>query len=309
MNRRVLVLGSTGFVGKATMTKLNNMNEISSIGVSRENGLDLRNLQELTQFLRENPVDVIINCAAHVGSVHYVEKYAADIISDNATMIINMYRAVAEVNKKIRVINPVSNCSYPGEKHDLIESEWMAGPVHDSVFAYGFSRRLMYVTAKSFYQQHGIHSVNWLVPNTFGPGDHCDPNKVHALNGMIIRMIKAKKEKQKTFEIWGTGKPIREWAYIDDVTNILTQSMFMENPITYPINFGQKFGISIKDSANIIKKHLNFSGDLIFNDKYKDGAPVKIMDNGEIKKKLPDYKFFDHEEGVKNTINYYMELV
>ena len=80
---------------------------------------------------------------------------------------------------------------------------------------------LFEMISQVYFQQYGVKSINLLIPNTFGPGDDIDPNKTHALNGMIIRMIKAKMNKSDEFEIWGSGNPVREWAYVDDVADIL----------------------------------------------------------------------------------------
>ena len=82
--------------------------------------------------------------------------------------------------------------------------------------------------------------MNFLIPNTFGPGDSTDTNRTHALNGMIMRMLEAKKRGDAEFEIWGTGKPIREWAYIDDVTKILIEGIETKEDLIEPVNLGQK---------------------------------------------------------------------
>jgi GDP-L-fucose synthase len=304
MTNKILVLGGTGFIGKHVVNILQKNNH-SVLAASRATGLDLHNYNNLHTYLAEHNPDVIFNCAAHVGSLHYVTTYAAQVIHDNMQMALNMYKAVAETCPKARVINPLSNCSYPGNLDVQSESDWWKGEVHESVFAYGNAKKFIYVLAQCYKKQHAITSINFLVPNTFGPGDSIDPNKTHALNGMIIRMIEAQKQGASEFEIWGTGNPIREWAYVDDVVNILMQGMYTQEDLTYPINLAQNKGFSIKQSAEFIAEALGFTGKLKFNTQYPDGAPVKILDNTNFKKLFPNFVFSDHKKGIAETVSYY----
>ena len=115
----------------------------------------------------------------------------------------------------------------------------------------------------------GIKTYNFLVPNAFGPGDSTDPNKVHALNGMIIRMILAKMEGQTEFEIWGTGAPVREWIYVEDVAKLFKQALTLNMDLTYPINLGQQQGYSIRESAELIASSVGFKGELVFRADYQ----------------------------------------
>ncbi len=303
-NLKILVLGGSGFVGSNLVKALKTTNH-TIFSASRSNGTDLLNYNSTEKCLTEIKPDIIFNCAAHVGSVHYVTKFAADVIRDNMQMTLNLYQAVSKICPTAKIINPLSNCSYPGESAVQLESEWWDGEVHDSVFSYGNAKKFLYVVSKCYKKQYKINSVNFLIPNTFGPGDSADPNKTHALNGIIIRMLKAKKDNSPKFEIWGTGKPIREWAYIDDVVKLMMKGIFIESDLVYPINLGQKKGYSIKESAKFVAEALGYKGKLYFNTDYQDGAMVKILDNKKFKKLFPNFKFFDHKKGIQNTVNYY----
>ena len=305
---KILILGGHGFVGRSVANELKGTgNQIYQM--SRQDGLDLRNYNTTKKYFRKIMPDAIINVAAHGGSLHYVTEYAADVIDDDIQMSLNIYRAVKEICPKTRIVNPLSNCSYPGDSKIQKENEWWKDEVHPSVFSYGNYKRFLYVISKCYNMQYNIKSINLLVPNTYGPGDSTDPNKTHALNGMIIRMLKAKNNNEKKFEIWGTGKPVREWAYITDVASILVKSMNITEPAIYPINFGQNRGYSIKESAKLIAKALNFKGKLFFNTDYQDGAPIKILDNQKFIKIFPKFEFFDHYEGIKETVKYYKKQI
>lgn len=307
-HKKILVLGGHGFVGQNLIAVLKQTGH-EVLVASRADGLDLTDYASTEKKFNEIMPDIIFNCAAHVGSVHYVTKYAADIINDNVQMSLNIYKATAVACPQAKIFNLLSNCSYPGSADIQIESEWWNGPVHDSVFSYGNSKKILYVISKCYTKQHGIQSVNFLVPNTFGPGDSVDPNKTHALNGMLIRMIKAQKDNDTQFEIWGTGSPIREWAYIDDVVHILIQSMDLSLDLLEPINIAQNKGYTIKESAHFIAEALNFKGELVFNTKYPDGAPVKILDDHKFREVFPNFVFFDHKQGIKNTADYYKSIL
>lgn len=305
----VVVFGGNGFIG-THLTKTLKDQGYSVHAVSRSAGnIDLTDLGAVKNFLKQtNPV-AVFNCAAHVGSVHYVTAHAAEVWQDNLQMTLNLYQAVADVCPQATIVNPLSNCSYPGDSTKQKEHEWLNGPVHDSVFAYGNAKRLVYYTAKCYNKQHSIKSIHFLVPNTFGPGDSTDPNKTHALNGMIIRMIQAKRNGDKTFEIWGTGTPIREWAYVQDVVTIMAKSIKMESDFLYPINIAQNHGYSIRESAEAIAEALGFEGELVFNTNYQDGAKVKVMNDDEFRKHFPDFSFYNHKQGIKETAAYYESVL
>ncbi len=301
---KIVVLGGTGFVGESVVEELT-LSDYRPISLSRRNGLDLMNLEKSRQKIYEIKPDVIINCAANVGSLHYVTEFAADVIHDNSQMILNIYRIVKDVCPDVKIINPVANCSYPGELNIYIEENYWNGPVHDSVWSYGNSRRSLVIISKCYHIQYGIKSINFIVPNAYGPGDSLDPYKTHALNGLVIRMLKAKKLNNKDFDIWGSGKPIREWIFVKDIARIFKYAIENINLQIEPINLAQNTGYSIKEIAQIIKNLINYNGNLVFNTKYQDGALKKIMDDKLFREKVGNFVFTDLEIGIAETVKFY----
>tara|TARA_Y100001963_G_scaffold158206_1_gene257029 strand:- start:822 stop:1739 length:918 start_codon:yes stop_codon:yes gene_type:complete len=303
----VLVLGSTGFIGKSLINRLKE--EPSNVtGVSRSGGLNLLDYEQTKQCLASVRPDIIYNVASHGGSLHYVKEFAASVYSDNLQMGLNLYRALDELNSTAKIVQPFSNCSYPGNSSVQNEENWLNGAVHPSIFSFGNSKRSLYYLSECYKQQHDISTVNLLLPNTYGPGDSIDPNKTHALNGMIIRMLKAKKAGDSEFVVWGTGSPVREWCYVDDFVEAMVQATSFED-MEYPVNIGQEKGYSIAESAQLIKKACGFEGEIVFDTKYPDGDAVKILGSSKLSDILPDFEFFDHEEGIRNTVKYYEDKV
>ena len=300
---KFLILGHTGFVGKNLYNFLSGKGH-DVVGLSTDD-CDLRNYQDFRDVMVNiGNVDVIYNLAANVGSVHYVTAYAADVISDNSLMAINLYKVVHELCPTATIVNPLSNCCYANGSTLQDEEEWLSGPVHPSVFSFGNFKRVLFYVSRCYEIQHNIKTVNLMFPGIYGPGDSTDPNKVHALNGMIIRMLETIKEEKPQFEIWGTGKPIREWIYIDDVCEVMAQASRLDS-MTSPVNIAQGTGFAIAETGACIAKATEYTGELVFNTDYQDGAPIKILGTGRFEDLFEGYKFFDHEEGIRHTVEYY----
>ena len=124
----------------------------------------------------------------------------------------------------------------------------------------------------------------------------------------FLLAIQAKKAGDKEFVVWGTGSPVREWAYVDDFIEAMVLAMNIDH-MEYPLNIGQEKGYSIAESAALIKKACGFEGNIVFDTQYTDGDPVKILGKNKFKETFPNFEFYDHEEGISNTVGYYLERV
>ena len=307
---KVLILGGTGFIGKNLVNYFTkkDMLEYNVKVVSRQSGVDILNYEEISKCVSEFKPHYIFNLASHGGSLHYVKEFAADVVSDNIQMALNIYRSVKENASNCRIITPFSNCSYPGSSNTQVEENWLDGDVHPSIFSFGNSKRSIYYLSKCYYEQYGIKSINLLFANTYGPGDSCDPNHTHALNGMIIRMLQAQRNSDKEFVVWGTGSPVREWTYVDDFIKALVLAMDIDH-LEYPLNVGQGRGYSIKESANLIKDSIGFDGNIVFDTTKMDGDPVKVMSRDNFVKQFTDFDFYNHKKGIDKTVEYYKEVL
>ncbi len=303
--KKILVLGGNGFMGKNIQDTFKDTDH-EMFYESRVTGFDLNNYEITFNKLSDINPDIIIYASANVGSIGYVSKYSADVINDNTQMYLNLYKSVAQFNTKIVIINPISNCSYPGIIDVQHEDMWWDGAIHDSVESYGMAKKLGFILSECYGKQYGIKTINLIVPNAYGPNDYINEERTHAMNGIIMRMIKSMNSRDSDFLIWGSGTPIREWIYMPDMARIIKD--IIENEmydLPNPINIGQEHGVSILDSVNMTKDTLGYDVELIFDKNKQDGAPIKVLGSRLFNKHFPNFKFTDVSDGIKNTIEYY----
>ena len=208
------------------------------------------------------------------------------------------------------LINPIANCAYPGNLENYNEADFWQGKVHQSVTAYGNIRRLSVVLDECYTMQYGYRSISLLVPNMYGSYDSPDPNKAHALNALISKVVKAKNENQYQLEVWGSGIAIREWLYVKDCARVFAE--VIERISSYgfaePLNIAQNFGLSIRELVDIIVTESDFKGEIVWNRNMSDGAPRKVMNDTRFRKVFPEFKFTDLKIGIKETIEYYQSI-
>jgi GDP-L-fucose synthase len=307
---KVLILGGDGFVGTNVKNVLEEQG-FSCVIASRKTGVDFRNLKEVVSMYKKTQPSVIVNCAAHVGSLNYVTQHAADVAIDNTKMIMAIYEGLVISGINPLIINPIANCAYPAKADTFIEDNWWDGHLHRSVLSYGSTRRTLWTISECFNMQYQIRSISLLVPNMYGEFDSCDPNKAHALNALISKFVKAEKINQPRLEIWGSGIAIREWLYAKDFGRIVAEIIrdpFMIG-LDEPLNIAQNFGLSVKELVRLIQRSFHYEGEIFWNFNMPDGAPKKVMDDRKFKKVFPDFKFISLQEGIDNTIKYYKKVI
>ena len=300
---KILLVGSGGFLGNHVKTILNN--EYDTFEITGKKQIDITKYDKLDKYLSKLKPDIVINCAAFVGGISYGYKYPARMLYENSTMAINLYRA-SQKNKVKKLINPISNCAYPRNLTTYKEENFFDGPPDDSVYNYGIAKRLFVQLGKSFYQEKNFSSVNVVVSNMYGPNDHFDIERSHALGAIIKKVHDAKINNYKEVELWGTGKPIREWLYVDDGAKALIKSINLESGHHF-FNVGVEKGISILELAEIIKDKISWDGKFVLDTSKPDGVLEKKVDGTRGEEKLnwkPETSLID---GIQTTVNWYID--
>lgn len=301
-NNMILVTGATGFLGKRVCRLLKN-SHIEYTPTSISLGTDLRDEKQTMDLFDSVRPDFVLNCASYVGGIQFGLKHEAEIFKNNSLIITNLFEACRKYRVK-KLVNPISNCVYPSESTLFKEDEIWNGPLHESVFVYGMIRKMSYVASYAYQRQYGLKTINIILSNMYGPEDHFEEERSHALGALIMKFINAREKKNKEVIVWGTGSPVREWLHIDDGAEAMLRSLDIVN-YTKPINIGIAQGISIKDLALLIKRITKYNGNIVFDKTKMDGAPFKTVD-GSIGHKLLNWKpTKDLEEGVKETVEWY----
>lgn len=304
IKQKVLVAGGTGFLGRRLRKKLKEK-KIDFITTSLSLGVDFRNLNQTLNFFKKHKPDIIIHAATFVGGIKFGLDHIGEVNYFNTIMTANLIEA-ARIARVDRFISPISNCSYPSvvSRH-FKEDEFWDGPLHPSVVAYGMVRKAQIIQTYAYAKQYGMKFVNLILPNMYGPEDHFDEERSHALGALLMKIVRAKLDNIPQVTVWGTGKPVREWLYVDDGAEALIKAIDVDHFVD-PINIGIGKGISIKDMAEYIKNIAGYKGKLVFDKTRPDGAPYKIMNVEKCKKIFKWLPETDFEEGVKRTYEWYI---
>jgi GDP-L-fucose synthase len=306
--RSVLVLGGHGFAGRHVAEAFAGSPHTVHVR-SRRDGLDVRETEAVRRTLIELTPDVVVHCAATVGSLNWVTERAAEVFHDNLRMLLSLYRAVAELpgGRRPVIVNPVANCGYPGHLELYREEDFWNGPVHPSVLSYGNTRRMMLVAGDCYGMQHGVRSIQLLTPNMYGPYDSTDPNKAHAVNALVGKLVKAAAEEKGSFEVWGSGAAVREWLYAGDFGRLIVDVVDRLDSSAFdrPVNLAQRRGVSIRELVDLLVAELGYRGRVVWDRARPDGAPRKVMDDTRFRVVFPGFRFTDLAEGIRRTAAHY----
>lgn len=300
---RILILGHTGFLGSGVYNHFLSKNWDVS-GISRSNGFDLTDPSTLIDLSKEQSFDVVVNCAAHVGGIAYGLENQKSIFEDNLQMMINIFRFASEMG--VYLVNPISNCAYPAELAEFKEESFWNGATDKSVQVYGEIRRLTLIASAAYRSNTSLRVLNICFPNLYGPGDHKDPKRAHALGALTNKFVTATRLESDEVVVWGSGKPVREWLFVDDAVNAITQCILLDIESEL-LNIGCGKGISIADLAEILKSRTGFKGQIIYDNTKPDGDSIKIM-NSDISKEILDWSPpTSLQEGIQKTIAWYRQ--
>ena len=299
----ILVLGAAGFLGKRVCRRLEALGRPYA-ATSKSLGLDLRERQPTLEYFEQIKPEYVINCAAFVGGIQFGYKHPVELFRNNLLMSLNLLEAANRSGVR-RMVNPISNCAYPGAAMLFKEEEFWNGPLHESVLVYGFVRKASWVGSWAYGRQTGLDVLNLILSNMYGPEDHFEEERSHALGALIMKMVRAKREGLPQVVVWGTGNPVREWLHVDDAVEALLRGLDAA-ATSEPVNVGIGRGISIRDLAVLIQKLVGYQGELLFDPARPDGAPFKTVDGTRGLQHLGWRPERNLEQGVAETIEWYL---
>ena len=305
-NKRIVVTGGGGFVG-SHIVKMLKRRGCHNIDVPRtKEGYDFRDFDNVMSYFEEKKPEVVFNCAAHQGGIGYQQKYPGAIYYDNLIMGAHTMEAARRAGVE-KYVNIIAACSYPGEYEGGVMTEdiYWNGPLHPTVAHYGITKKVQVIQGECYKRQHGFNSVHIILTNMYGPNDHFEPERSHALAALLTKFHDAKVRNKPFVVIWGTGKPIREWLYVEDGAegSVLATEKYDE---VEPFNIGTGTGCSITELANIIKEIVGYEGEMKYDTSKPDGAMKKVMDVTRMKKILRWEPETSLREGISKTYEWYL---
>ena len=313
INSKIYVSGHSGMVGSAIIRELKKQ-EFTNIIYRSHTSLDLTNQREVTKFFKSEKPNYVFLSAAKVGGIQANNIYRAQFLYENLMIQSNVINAAHEVGvKKLMFLG--SACIYPRNSTQPIKEEYLLTDTLESTNEpYAIAKIAGIKLCENYYHQYGNDFLSVMPNNLYGPNDNFDLETSHVLPALMRKFHVAKKNKIDKVEIWGTGKPLREFLHVDDMAEASVFVMNLDNdivqqetsPMLSHINVGTGVGIAIKDLALIIKKLVNYRGDFIFNTSKPDGTMSKVIDVKKINSFGWKYKV-PLDEGIKILYDWYLK--
>tara|TARA_B100001113_G_scaffold46694_1_gene33348 strand:+ start:22139 stop:23086 length:948 start_codon:yes stop_codon:yes gene_type:complete len=304
---KVLIVGANGLVGSSCKNILKNSKYVSELHTSTREDTDLFKLDETKKLIDLTKPDVLIIAAAKVGGIYANNTMRYEFIMQNLKINMNLLEACA-VNNKIKIINLGSSCIYPLNAMDPIgEEEFMDGKLEPTNSPYAMAKLTSIEIGRALSHQFGHSVINLMPTNLYGPNDYFSDLNSHVIPALMLRMHKSKINNENNFEIWGSGKPLREFLFVDDlaycIENIITKDL---NEDLYNVGSGEE--VSILELGEKIKKTIGFAGNLSFDTSKPDGNPRKLLNSTRIQSTgwKPTVSL---DEGLRITYQWFLENI
>ncbi len=275
-NAKIFVAGHRGMVGSALVRKLQALGYTQVITRSRQE-LDLLNQQAVHDFMHAERPDYLFIAAAKVGGIQANNVYRADFIYQNLIIEANLIHSAHTAGVQ-RLMFLGSSCIYPKlAPQPLKEDYLLTGPLEPTNEPYAIAKIAGIKLCEAYNDQYGRQYISVMPTNLYGPNDNYDLNNSHVLPALIRKAHEAKQQGQASLTVWGSGTPMREFLYADDLADACVY--LMETDYSGPlVNIGTGQDITIRQLAETIVKVVGFQGDLSFDASKPDGTPRKLMD-------------------------------
>ncbi len=298
----LLVTGGTGLVGNALQKVCP-----EAIYVSSKDYDLMKEAEVKAMFEKYKPANVI-HLAARVGGIIDNMNHPAQFIYQNILM--NTYLVhYANKYKVKKLIGLISNCAYPDkvEKYPMVENQLHDGPPTVTNFSYAYSKRTLEVQIKAYRSQYECNYFSVIPCNLYGPHDKFDENKSHFLVALIRKIYNAKKNKRRIIRLLGTGKPLRQYLYSEDLAEILLL-LLEKYDGEGPVNIASKENLSIAQIAKIALKATKSSNlELVFDESSPDGQYRKDLCNDRLFNIIDNFRFTSLSDGIKRTYEWFKE--
>ena len=305
-NKNILLFGSNGLVG-SSVKKLFETDENVNLIAATRNDADLFDFESTKNIIKNNNPEIIINSAAKVGGIYANNKYRTDFLLNNLKININILEACIGF-PDIKIINLGSSCIYPlNAPNPIKETSFLDGKLEETNSPYAIAKITAIELGKSLNLQFGNKVINLMPTNLYGPRDNFSDLNSHVIPGLLQRIHNAKSKNEDSVDIWGSGSPLREFMYVDDLADAI--KYVISNNIEHELlNVGSGEEISIKSLAELISEIVGFNGNLIFDSSMPDGNPRKLLDSTLITNLGWSAKT-SLEKGLKLTYDWYVKNI
>jgi len=294
----VLVTGGSGFLGRRLQKYKSEWNYVSSTQYNLINSYDCERM-----FSDFKP-DAVVHLAARVGGIKENFENQAEFFYQNVMMNTNIIHAAHQAEIP-RVLSALSTCAFPDKMptYPFNEFDLLRGPPAETNLSYGYAKRMLHIQCVSYREQYGVNYSTFCPSNLYGPDDHFDSENSHFVSSLISKV--AKLNDGDTLELWGTGRPLRQQLYVDDMCRIIP-ILLEEHNSDVPLIVAPDENLSINEMANILIKQLNKNIKIVYNNQL-DGQFRKDGSNKRFLELVGDFKFTPFDVGVEKTIKWYLE--
>ena len=302
-NKRILITGAAGFLGKHVVKKLEDRGCIE-IFIPRSKDYNLIDIEAVKRLYRDVKPDIVIHLAAKVGGIGANLRNPGLFFYENLMMGIQvMEQARLFGIEKLVAIGTI--CAYPKFTPVPFKEEdlWNGYPEETNA-PYGLAKKMLLVQSQAYRQQYGFNSIYLLPVNLYGPGDNFNPEYSHVIPALIKKVFDAKEKGEKRIVVWGTGNATREFLYAEDAAEgiVLATEQYSKPD---PINLGAGFEISIKNLVGLICELTGFYGAIEWDTTKPDGQPRRCLDTNRAKREFGFEAKTDLREGLRETIAWY----
>lgn len=302
--KRVTVTGGAGFLGRHLVKRLESYG--ATVFVPRQRDYNLVALDACMRCLLEHPCDVMFHAAAYYGGIGINQAEPAKLYYTNLVMGANVMEA-ARLAGVAKVVNIGTACSYPGYLEGrLKEQDLWAGPCHASVVNYGLTKKMLAVQGEAYKKQYGLDSIHLILTNLYGAGDSYNTERSHVVAALVRKWVEADMAGAPEIEVWGTGKPVREFIYAPDCADAIVLAGEKYNDVTMPLNIGTGIGTSIRELVETLTAATGYRGRIAWNADKPDGAMMKVLDVERMRQALGGWTPpTDLKTGLSKTIEWY----